>query len=169
MNVHPILVHFPIALLTVYAVLELLRVPHLMKRTSFFYVKAAFLLIGSAGSLAAYVSGNAIEDMFASSAAMNRLVHIHSRWAIATVLAFGALAFCYAAVWLKKELDARGAAFRIVSGAARLGASVLDTPLAALIALAGLACVTVTGALGGAIVYGADIDPIVKFITVLVA
>jgi uncharacterized membrane protein len=169
MNVHPILVHFPIALLTVYALVELLRVPRLMKKTYLFYVKASFLLVGSAGSLGAYLSGNAIEDMFRSSPSINRLVHIHSRWAIATVLIFGILAFCYAVGWLEKELETRGASARMVGAASRLRALVLDTPLAAILALVGLVCVTVTGALGGAIVYGSDIDPVVKFITALVA
>lgn len=169
MNVHPLIVHFPVALLTVYALLELAtRIPRLARKAYLFHVKAAFLIIGSAGSVAAYLSGDAIENLFSGDPAAARLVETHSHWAAATVAIFGVLALCYAIGWLEKELDSRGASARAVGPASRLRMAVLDTPLAPILALAGLACVTVTGALGGAIVYGPDVDPVVKAITSLV-
>ena len=50
-------VHFPIALLTVYALMELVWSKRLRKNESWLYVKAAFLIIGLLGAYAALSTG----------------------------------------------------------------------------------------------------------------
>jgi len=40
----------------------------------------------------------------------------------------------------------------------------IETPIVYVLAIAGIIAITFTGALGAAIVYGSDVDPIVKII-----
>ena len=48
------------------------------------------------------------------------------------------------------------------TGIFRFVNAVLQSPFLILMALAGLAAITITGALGGAVVYGPNIDPVVS-------
>ena len=47
MNIHPLLVHFPIALLTIYSLLELVPFKQIYRQSYWFYTKAIILIIGS--------------------------------------------------------------------------------------------------------------------------
>ena len=152
MNLHPIFVHFPIALLTIYALLECLRFKKLMQWEPWFYIKGSLVILGFLSSIATYLSGDAIEHDFTKIASLARLVEVHSSFAFVTVLVFGLISAAYAVVWAKwKPLETL---------AKRLLSVYVIVPLA----LVGLVLVTVTGALGGAIAFGPDIDPLVTFV-----
>jgi uncharacterized membrane protein len=162
MNIHPILVHFPIGLLTIYALLEFLRFKALLQKVYWFYLKAGLVLIGCASSIVTFLSGDAIEGMFRGFPDQMHLVSVHSNFALASCLLFGAIAFAYLVQWLAKEnISFNVSAWKYL---VRLTHQFLQGPAVVLLALAGLFCVTVTGALGGALVYGSDIDPVVSFI-----
>ena len=153
MNLHPVFVHFPIALLTIYAIFECLRFKKLMQWEPWFYIKGSLVILGFLSAIATYVSGDAIEHEFAVTASLSRLIDVHSSFAMATVIVFGLIAAAYAVVWTKwKPLEAL---------AKRLLSAYLAIPLA----LIGLVLVTVTGALGGAIAFGPDVDPLVMFVS----
>ena len=161
-NVHPIIVHFPVALLTVYALAELARFKFVLAKPYVFYVKAVLVIVGALGAGAAYLSG----DLVAEQIGETPLIETHSQWGIATAIIFGAIALSYAVLWIERER--KPASQPTTVGAwpklVRLAKMLVETPAAPVAALVGLACVTVTGALGGAIVYGPDIDPFVKVI-----
>jgi len=57
MNVHPIFVHFPIALLTIYALLELIQFKKVTSWNPWFYIKASFVVFGAIGTYAALFTG----------------------------------------------------------------------------------------------------------------
>ena len=128
-------------------------------------------MIGAAMAGAAYLSGEIAEELVGES----RLIEIHSQWAKMTVVIFGFIAVCYAIAWFSRlEIAGRiedSLKLKDVSAYIKVkklinylvGSSVMVLP-----ALAGLACVLVTGALGGAIVYGPDVDPFVRIIYNLV-
>ncbi|MDB5266550.1 MAG: hypothetical protein JWN89_365 [Parcubacteria group bacterium] len=137
MDLHPIIVHFPVALLTLYAVLELVRFRKVMEQPYWFYIKGALAIFGSLGSLAAYATG---PDAHPAP----RILQMHSNFATATLLVFAVIAFSYLFQWFKPN---RYSAF--------VHRSYIIIPLA----LIGLVCVTITGGLGGAMVYGTHFDP----------
>lgn len=159
MNFHIIFVHFPIAILTVYGLLELVRVKKILLRPYWFHLKAFLVVIGSGSAVLAYATGSLIEDEF-----RGRLVETHSFFGGLTIAYFGAIALLYFCAWLGREqflpADKFGKSLarieRFLAGA--------WMPLFALI---GLTIVTITGALGGAIAYGPDIDPVSKFVYAL--
>ncbi len=165
MNYHVALVHFPVALLTVYAVLEIVRIPWLNKRPGWREVKFVFLLLGTLGSYAAVQTGGMIEHQFTSE---RSLVRMHSTFAGYTVALFTVLTLMYIITLVEEKwnLSARisgtlGKIWKAIVSLVRL--LMRPAPLIVL-ALAGLALVTITGALGGSIAYGPDVDPVAHFV-----
>ena len=160
MNIHPIFVHFPIALFSVYAVCECLRFGRLRRSAGWRTVKIALLGFGVVGAVAALITGDMAGDMMGRSA----LIEAHGAWAAASVWIFGLLCAAYAVPDLARYFRFRWAENAFMRMVRRFEGSLL-TVIAALV---GLVAITVAGALGGAIVYGPDIDPVVHFIYGLV-
>ena len=57
MDLHPIIVHFPVALLTLYGIFELFSVRRIARKPYWFYVKAVLVIFGALGALAAWLTG----------------------------------------------------------------------------------------------------------------
>src|SRR5665213_3563812 len=100
MNVHPLLVHFPIALLTIYALLEVASLTRLGKLSYWFYLKATFLILGALSTIPAILAGEVIKSSYSSSPDFAHLVSVHSRFGIATAVVFSVLAAAYFVVWI---------------------------------------------------------------------
>ena len=164
MNLHPILVHFPIALFTLYALLECARFKKLQEQAYYFYLKAFLVITGSLASSAAYITGDMQKDQLPADAAIRPIVEFHSTWALATITIFAVIALAYLIAWLNRQnvfTSIQNQTFRRITSAAHaFTQGWIIVPLA----LAGLISVTITGALGGSIVYGPNIDPVASFI-----
>ncbi len=173
MNIHPLFVHFPIGLLVAYSVLELsvLLFPKLRFAAWAPSVKAFLLFTGVPAAFAAIITGVLAEELVETAGDPNlAIIEMHAAFALATALLY----FVIAAAYLVRVFDVKGWGDRISAGNGlfiriwsfkkRLARSVLDTPLLPALALLALASITVTGALGAAVVYGPDIDPFVSFI-----
>ncbi|HJV32555.1 MAG TPA: DUF2231 domain-containing protein [Patescibacteria group bacterium] len=166
-DLHPVLVHFPVALLTVYAVVELARFRALTSRPSRVELKGALAVFGFLGSVAAFLAGTVRKEALESVGAVDRLIETHSTFALATVVVAGVIAAAHAMRLLKGPL-LKAAPSSAWARAPIMVADALLSPVpSALLALLVLALVTVTGGLGGAIVYGPDVDPFVRTITAL--
>ena len=162
MDLHPIIVHFPIALLTLYGLAELLRFKALRDRVWWFYVKAALVIPGALTAGAAYLTGNAAADALAGDYSLAPVIAAHENWAKATIIVFGMMAAFYVATFLLKEgwIKEGGYAGKLAGGAERI----LAARLPVVFALLGLAAITITGALGGSIVHGPEADPVVRVV-----
>lgn len=179
MNLHPVVVHFPIAFLSCYAVFELIRFKKLLQQDWWFFVKAVALFAGEAGAaLAILVSDQAQLALFKGQVASPladpwKTVSLHELWAHITLVVFGVLAFGYALSilrrWnLRRYLQNKAWLAKLWDVYARMVEYwIVETPLAVLLALFGLVAVTVAGALGGSIVYGSNNDPLVHLIYTL--
>ncbi len=162
MNLHPLLVHFPIALLTAYAVLELASLlKPIRARTYVFQLKAAMLLLGALAAIPTYYTGFIQLAKIPQDSELYRAVTMHWRFATLSLIVFAFLMLAYVSEWLLREW-----ATASESTKKRLAWSrgITQTAAAPILALGGLACITVTGALGGSLVYGPDIDPAVAFL-----
>ncbi len=100
MNFHPILVHFPIALLTIYALMELIRFEKIKNQDFWFYTKAMLSIFGAISTLPAILTGKIIERQFRG---VRNLVHTHSTWAQITTLIFAAIAAAYLIAFIDKN------------------------------------------------------------------
>lgn len=180
MNIHPLFVHFPIALLTVYAVMEfggpmLLKILKVFKKegtelaqfiTSELYknIKAFLVIVGAVLGFPTLQTGEMAEHAMRAASGdtqgfgttnAGQLIELHSTFATASVWLFAVLAVAYI---LKHSWFNKYAILKKISDI------VLNPCLAGILAVAGIILLTITGALGGAITYGPDVDPIVQYI-----
>lgn len=157
-DLHPIFVHFPIALLMLYAGLEFLKFKAVESRFELFYTKAILVISGTLGGIIAAQFGEIAEELQRSTD-LRQLIEIHSTFAGITNALGAIVSVIYIAAWLsrsKMNLPYRN----ILRSAERIVDSWIMIPLA----LATLIAISITGALGGAIVYGANADPFVSFV-----
>jgi hypothetical protein len=162
MNPHVVLVHFPIALLTIYSVLEVLHLKRLIALPYWFYIKAAFVILGALGAGASFLTGEIAEEQFRPSSGLHRLIETHANFALASLLFFGIIALLYAVAWL-----GRAGIFTRYHNTLNLVTKTekfLASGTMPLLGIIGLALITVTGALGGSIAFGPDIDPVARFV-----
>ena len=158
-EIHPIIVHFPIALLIVGVLLDFLAL--FLRRAHLVEAASWCLGFGAAGLLAAELSGQLIED-HVNKALAGGILEIHKTFALLTVITFVTL-FALRLVWLSPRIfTALGSSFSVAAKAGKyvqttlpfLGrnAPVLIT-LYLLLSVGGLILLAITGYLGGAMVY----------------
>ncbi|MDD2657046.1 MAG: hypothetical protein PHD04_00055 [Candidatus Pacebacteria bacterium] len=171
MNIHPLFVHFPIGLLVVYSIFEIGAYfsPALRRQSWLFPVKAFLLFIGVLAAFAALITGGIAEELVEGTGRAY-ILEMHSPIAGITTVLYLILAAAY----LIRVFDVKGWGnyvagvaspfIRVWSFKKYVAHLVLDTwflPVLALLALIGM---TITGALGAAIVYGPDADPFVSLV-----
>lgn len=158
-ELHPILVHFPIALLIVGVLLDFLA---LFLRRAHLVAAASWCLgFGALGLLAAELSGQLIED-HVNRALAGHLLEVHKAFALATVITFVTL-FVLRMLWFSPQIlsflsPAIPAAER-VGKTLRVGVPVLGSRshlligIYLLLSVAGIVLLAITGYLGGSMVY----------------
>ena len=130
MDFHPLVIHYPIAFLTVYAVFELLRFKWLTGLPCWFNIKVAILIIGEISAIATLLAAVASDALSIESA----LADMYKLFMFITAIVFGIIAILY--------------------GYKRTNTFIL-IPLA----VVGLFFIVVAGGLFGATVYGTQFDP----------
>jgi uncharacterized membrane protein len=142
MNIHPAFVHFPIALLCIYALMELLRFSFVTRYTWWQSVKQAMLFIGVVSAYATIITGT-----IAKGDSTVATVLAHQKFAWITTLTFTLLAVVHVFA-----LQGKSWAQEFIAS--------FFTPILAFCGLVGL---FVVGSLGASMVYGPNVDPIVHF------
>ena len=139
---HPMLVHFPIALLITSVFFDLLGM--LVEGKSFYQMGRWLLILGLLGGVVASLAGASAEDAVVSSGVPSDAVEFHEELAIITVVVFGVLLV-----------------YRWWAGAAW---SARSKTIYLLIAAIGLGLLGATGFYGGDLVYryGAGVVTTVK-------
>ena len=158
-NVHPLLVHFPLGLLTVYAVLEFLRLKQLRNPTMF-ALKAFLVIVGFAAACVTWLSGQLIEHNPGTTLAHPELTGIHSKMALASTFTVGVLAAAYLVPILRKWPVTR----KLVAPFNKVSQAITGHWPGPVLAAIGLILLIITGALGGIIVYGPQLDPFTNII-----
>lgn len=166
LNLHPAVVHFPVALVTLYGLLMTFTPPFLRRRVSWFPIVSFLIIVGAMGSIVSYLTGLIIEPDF-SGPAYGALVETHEAWATATLIL--SLLFAVLHVIVLFHRPAEDATLSAVRSGPRLFLYMLayrftHLPLSFLVGLSLLLTITVTGALGGAIAYGKTADPMVELV-----
>jgi len=156
-NVHPAVVHIPVACLMLYSLFELMHFRRLLAKPYWFYVKATLVIVGAIGAWVARQTGEMIESAFAVGSTA-KVVEMHAQWATGTATLFSVIALAYGFGWVQREFVVRWAWPQRFSRFLLRGYVIV--PLAAL----GLVAITVTGALGGSITRGAEADPFVSLV-----
>lgn len=166
MNIHPLFVHFPIGILSLYMFFEFFRFRFITKQPYYFELKAILVIFGTiAGYLAVFTGGMAEElaesgaNTVVSQSEMS-LVNTHVIYAVSTIVIFSLLAFSYLFEYMRKQRIFN----RITKIAVFKAIAKHIQRFAPILSLLGMFTMLVAGGLGAAIVYGPDIDPAVSII-----
>ena len=170
---HPLVVHFPIALLLVYAAAEVIRLP-IFRRISWWKdLKGTLVILGSIGALAAVETGDSASHALSKNASpwLKSALERHEQFAEITLILFSILALGYLLRWISKsnyfsEYKNKPAHQKTLYCVEKTCGMLLAPSVSFLLALIGLASITITGALGGLIAHG-PIDPIAKLMAKL--
>ncbi len=164
-NYHLLFVHFPIALLMLYAGLEIISVKRLHLLPYWFYIKAVLVVVGSAAAFVTLQTGDLIEGQFKF---IRNVVEMHSLWADITTGIFTGLAVLYLVQWIRTMRANTAFSSPLLntvwSVVLLVHTALYRRPIVCLFAVAGLIAVSVTGALGGSIAHGPDTDPLASFV-----
>lgn len=160
MNLHPLLTHFPVALLTIYSLLELIKLRRMSEQSYWFYIKACLVILGTVIGYATFFTGYIQKDEFTSGEIV-KVVNAHFYAAISTLVIFTLLSIGYGISWLQRE----GFVLSGVRWQKKLltySSWLLSPIISFIMVFLGLTAITITGALGGALAYGRDVDPFVN-------
>ena len=166
MNIHPLFVHFPIGILTLYVFFEIVRLQIITKQPFYFDVKAILVVFGTFAGFIATTTGDIAEEL--ASAGLNTvagadilpLMETHAFFAVSTITLFAVLAgsylfeFCTQRQWL--SFVTKHTFLQKLSRLIQKSSVVL--------ALIAMVLMFITGGLGASIVYGPDFDPVIALI-----
>jgi len=156
-NIHPLLVHFPVALLFVYSIIKILPLKKWFPKVAWRDIERALLVFGVLGAFAADATGDIAEHI----AHPNRqLVEMHSTFA-------GIATFLYGALLAGEILSVIKSTYwnLITIPVVQKILTILEKILcnrfvSNALAVLGLIAISVTGLLGGVMVYGLTADPV---------
>jgi uncharacterized membrane protein len=167
MNIHPLLVHFPIALLSTYGVLELVRFKKITSQPYWFYVKAVLVILGVFASYFTALAGKVAAELY-THGTYNKIVETHELFALITIITFSVIAAAYLIRWVREygfsKFAQKPALAKVWTLLVKLSDFILFSPVIVLLAIFGLAAISTTGALGGLLVYGQNNDPFIGFV-----
>lgn len=164
MDLHPLFVHFPIALLTLYAVLEILRPwtrGHAWQTT-----RSLLVIVGTLSAFVSLSTGEDAEHAYRNAAMLN-VLEMHSLIATITTWCFACIAVCYAIELpiVIRILDRSPSWMRRALAIVRQCATtILTTPIVTILAILATLGLMLVGALGGILVYGPDFDPVTSLV-----
>jgi uncharacterized membrane protein len=159
MNIHPAFVHFPIAFLTLYSLLDIFRFKKLTSQHWYFYTKAILVISGTLASYATYYTGTLAQKIYHG---LTDIVGIHHDFALATIEVFTLISIFYVAGWLRRNN------IKIWQWLEILERRITEGSLGITLAILGLALVTTTAALGGLLAYGPKNDPLSHYLYSLI-
>jgi uncharacterized membrane protein len=156
-NIHPIFVHFPIALLFIYSLVKILPVRRWFPKVNWHDIEVFTLFFGVLGAFAALATGDTAEHLARPNRA---LVDMHSNFAGLATGLYGALLAGEIARWFNAcALSMKPGLATLKKLTVLLEKILCNKTLSIILAVLALIAISVTGLLGGVMVYGTSADP----------
>ncbi len=164
-SVHPAVVHMPLGILTLYAVLELIPIRKMWTDPRWLLAKRVMLFFGTLGIILAVQTG---QERGGENIESGSILEFHSRVGTNAAWIFGILAFgqlvMLVSPFFTRKFGKNETLYVIWKVIERIAKFLTMRPVIVVGALFGLAVLTLTGALGGSMVYGPEADPMVSMI-----
>jgi uncharacterized membrane protein len=162
-NIHPIFVHFPIAFLFTYSIIKVFPFRRWFPDISWKHIERVLLIVGVLGAFAALLTGENAESLYRSE---RELVGFHSFFAEFATWMYGILLFGEAISFFNETIIlnipselSRGKRLLVL-----VDRIINNSFVSKILVIFGLLAISLTGLLGGAIVYGTSADPFAKFV-----
>jgi len=156
-NIHPIFVHFPIAFLLLYSIIKIVPFKKWLPTMSWKDIERVLLLVGVVGAYIASSTGEIAEQLVRPS---HQLLETHALFAGITTWLYGALLLGELLVLLTPFLSRKFTTPKIIALLISIQMFLTHRTVAVALALLGLVALSVTGLLGGVMVYGTSADPL---------
>lgn len=169
MNLHPIVVHFPIALLSVYSLIEIYRRWKPSHASKLEITRVLLLVIGIIGGRIALATGEGIEAMYNGNE-LEKIVQAHAAAANTSIVLYTILLVIVLIPMLQQRIKRwipvqyHHYLDRLIRVINRFEAYHTRQ----VIAIVALLALLVTGALGGGLVYGSDVEPLTTILFKLI-
>ena len=160
-NIHPLFVHFPIALLIVYSAIAILPLRKWIPQFAWRQIGQVVLLIGVLGAMLASSTGEMAEKLVRPDRA---LVEMHALFANASTWIYGILLAGEVLIYLNPALQKKGILSFLYPLLTWVEKVITQRGITVLLAILGLVAISVTGLLGGVMVYGVSADPVAPFV-----
>ncbi len=155
-NIHPLFVHFPIALLFLYSIIKILPLKRWVPSVSWKDIERVLLLVGVLGAFAGLITGEIAEEIARPS---HDLVEMHSLFATTATWMYGLLLLgeilAVGLPWGSTKIKSAN----ILKAATAIKDLLTHPILSTTLAVLGLIAISITGLLGGVMVYGTSADP----------
>ena len=156
-NIHPIFVHFPVALLFVYSIIKILPLKKWIPSVAWRDVERVFLLVGVLGAFVALQTGEIAEHLVRAN---RDLVEMHSTFANISTWIYGILLageiFDVLNTYAVPKSNSEKLKYYFSSVKGILTKFAIPKTFASL----GFIAISATGMLGGVIAYGVSADPL---------
>ncbi len=160
-NIHPIIVHFPIALLFLYSIIKILPLQKWLPQVNWKPTERVLLVFGVLGAFAANITGEIAEHLVRPD---HKLVEMHALFAGASTWIYGLLLLGEVLTVLIPFLASKTNLPKTMEYLGYIEKVLTQKLLSKLLAFLGLIAITITGMLGGVMVYGLSADPAAKVV-----
>ncbi len=160
-NIHPLFVHFPIAFLVVYSVIKFLPAEKWITSISWRPIQRLLLVVGVLGAFVSNTTGEMAEHLVKAD---HDLVEMHAFFAGASTWIYGILLVGEILFLLNRYFVTKNIQTPINKILISIERIINQKILSSTLSLLGLIAISITGLLGGVIVYGVSADPIAPFV-----
>lgn len=155
-NIHPLFVHFPIALLILYSFLKIVPFERWFSGIAWKQVRQVLLVFGVLGAFASLSTGEMAEELVRPD---RNIVEMHELFANISTWVYVVLLLSEVMSLLNAYVVPKFKNQTLISAFLKLERFLSNRSLGILLAVVGLVSISVTGLLGGVMVYGLSADP----------
>lgn len=160
-NIHPMVVHFPVALLLFYSIIKILPWSKWFPNVSWKHIERALLLAGVLGAFVSLSTGEVAEHLTNPN---EKLVEMHAFFAGLSTWLYGALLAGEFLTLVSPWLIAKQFLVPLMGLISWIQKILTHITLSKFIAFFGLIAISITGLLGGVMVYGTTADPLANVV-----
>lgn len=161
-NIHPIFVHFPIALLFIYSLIKIFPFKKWFPRVSWKHIEILLLVVGVLGAFVAIYTGEIAKHLVNPSS--RQLVRMHSLFATTSTWFYGLLLLGEILYFFNPLIIPKLKSLKATSAFLFIQKILNNIFVSKGLAILGIIAISVTGLLGGVIVYGPYADPFAQIV-----
>lgn len=155
-DTHPIFVHFPIALLALYSFIKIVPLKRWFPNISWKNIELFLLVFGVGGAFAGLYTGQIARELMRGG---GQLLRTHSDFAQKSTFLYSLLLIGEILALLNPLITTKLKPSKTISLSVYIEKIITSPIVSNIIALLGLVAISITGLLGGVLVYGLSADP----------